>query len=155
MKEDVGYAVKGVSDHGHKELKPDEVYKVFKDQYINVDSPIKFIECHFQQIDGIRCELTIERDGVHKVYHGQGNGRLDAISNAIMRHFAVEFEIVNYDEHALQRGSNSQAVAYVAIQVSGRNDVTYGAGIHTDIIEASAYALISAVNKALQAEHLK
>ena len=73
-----------------------------------------------------------------------------------MRHFAVRFEIVNYDEHALQRGSNSQACAYVAISVEGHDDdIFYGAGIHTDIIEASAYALISAVNKALQADHLK
>lgn len=156
MKEDVGYTVKSVSDHGHKELTPDEVYSVFKERYVNVKSPIEFIECHFQQVDGIRCELTIERDGTHKVYHGQGNGRLDAISNAIMRHFAVRFEIVNYDEHALQRGSNSQACAYVAISVEGHDDdIFYGAGIHTDIIEASAYALISAVNKALQADHLK
>ena len=154
MKEDVGYAVKSVSDHGHKELQPEEVYEIFKNQYVNVDSPIKFIECHFQQVDGIKCELTIERDGAHKVYHGQGNGRLDAISNAIMRHFAVTFEIVNYDEHALTRGSNSQACAYVAIQVNGQDEVIYGAGIQTDIIEASAYALISAVNKALQSQHL-
>ena len=71
-----------------------------------------------------------------------------------MRHFAVKFEIVNYDEHALTRGSNSQACAYVAIQIEGQDEVFYGAGIHTDIIEASAYALISAVNKALQSKHL-
>ncbi len=155
MKENVGYAVKGVSDHSHKELKPEEVYNVFKEQYVNIEAPIKFIACHFQQIDGIRCELTIQRDGVDKVYHGQGNGRLDAISNAIMRHFDVKFNLVSYDEHALQRGSNSQACAYVGIQVDGMDTVIYGAGIHTDIIEASAYALISAVNKALQENHLK
>ena len=155
MKENVGYAVKGVSDHSHKELKPEEVYNVFKEQYVNIEAPIKFIACHFQQIDGIRCELTIQRDGVDKVYHGQGNGRLDAISNAIMRHFDVTFNLVSYDEHALQRGSNSQACAYVGIQVDGMDTVIYGAGIHTDIIEASAYALISAVNKALQENHLK
>ncbi len=155
MKENVGYAVKGVSDHSHKELKPEEVYNVFKEQYVNIEAPIKFMACHFQQIDGIRCELTIQRDGVDKVYHGQGNGRLDAISNAIMRHFDVTFNLVSYDEHALQRGSNSQACAYVGIQVDGMDTVIYGAGIHTDIIEASAYALISAVNKALQENHLK
>ena len=155
MKENVGYAVKGVSDHSHKELKPEEVYNVFKEQYVNIEAPIKFMACHFQQIDGIRCELTIQRDGVDKVYHGQGNGRLDAISKAIMRHFDVTFNLVSYDEHALQRGSNSQACAYVGIQVDGMDTVIYGAGIHTDIIEASAYALISAVNKALQENHLK
>ena len=60
MKENVGYAVKSVSDHEHRELQPDEVYNVFKEQYVNVKTPIEFTECHFQQEDGIKCELTIE-----------------------------------------------------------------------------------------------
>jgi len=149
VRENVSYAVKSVSDHAHMELKPEEVYNVFMEKYVNIAAPIEFTECHFKQEDGIKAELTIERDGVHKVYHGQGNGRLDAISNAIMRHFDVKFALVSYDEHALESGSNSQACAYVGIQVDGSDEVIYGAGIHTDIIEASAYALISAVNKAL------
>jgi 2-isopropylmalate synthase len=149
MKEDVGYTVKGVSDHAHKELKPEEVLEVFKSNYVNISSPIQIIECHFQQVDGIKTEITIDREGVRKVYHGQGNGRLDAISNAIMRHFHIEFSLVTYEEHALQVGSNSEACAYVGIQMKGENKVVYGAGIKQDIIDASAYALISAVNRSL------
>ncbi len=149
MKENVGYAVKSVSDHAHKELLPDEVLEVFKEQYINISSPISFVECHFQQVDGIKCELTIDRDGVRKVYHGQGNGRLDAISHAIMRHFDVAFSLISYEEHALEVGSNSKACAYVGIQMKDSGKVFWGAGIKTDIIDASAYALISAVNKSI------
>ena len=84
--------------------------------------------------------------GVAKVYHGAGNGRLDAISNSLKRHFKIEFSLVTYEEHALQVGSNSQACAYVGIQ---KNDGTlsWGAGIQNDIIDASAYALIGAINR--------
>ena len=155
MKEDVGYAVKGVSDRSHKELKPEEVYDVFIAQYVNIEDPIRFIECHFQQIDGIKCELTIFAankgdNGATKVYHGQGNGRLDAVRNAIMKHFDVAFDIADYEEHALSVGSNSKACAYVGIKVDGIEKIVWGAGIKDDIIDASVYALISAVNKALK-----
>ena len=152
MKEDVGYTIKGYSDHQHKELQPDEVVDLFKQDYVNVSTPINYLECHFQQIDGIQCELTLERDGIHKVYHGQGNGRLDAISNALKRHFHIDYTLITYEEHAITRGSNSQACAYVGIQRKESGKVYWGAGIQDDIIVASTYALISAVNRSLAAE---
>ena len=146
MREDLGYTVKGVSDHMHKELSPQEVHDIFKEQYVNVTTTIELLECHFEQKDGIKTEITILRDGIKKVYHGQGNGRLDAIANAIMRHFDIDFSLICYEEHALQVGSNSQACAYVGIQTN-EGKVSWGAGIKNDIIDASAHALISAVNR--------
>lgn len=148
MREDLGYTVKSVSDHKHKELSPNEVLDIFKDTYVNIEGPITFVECHFVQEDGIKAELTILRNGEKKVYHGVGNGRLDAISDAIMKHFKIDFSLISYEEHALQVGSDSQACAYVGIQ-SQNGTVTWGAGIQNDIIDASAYALISAVNRSV------
>lgn len=147
MREDLGYTVKDVSDHEHKELSPQEVLDIFKKEYVNQETTIKLQECHFKQIDGIDAEITIFVDGVKKVYHGHGNGRLDAISNAIMKHFSIRFFLVTYEEHALQIGSDSQACAYVGIEVDGKEGITWGAGIKTDIIDASAFALISALNR--------
>lgn len=147
MREDLGYTVKGVSDHQHKELSAEEVYDIFKDEYVNKEDPIKLLECHFKQIDGIEAEITILVNGMKKIYHGRGNGRLDAVSNAIMKHFDISFSLVTYEEHALQVGSNSQACAYVGIEVNGMEKATWGAGIQNDIIDASVYALISALNR--------
>ncbi len=146
MREDLGYTVKSVSDHAHKELSPREVLDIFQTTYVNIKQPIELLEVHFVQEDGIKTEITILRDGVKKIYHGQGNGRIDAIANAIMRHFKIQFSLNCYEEHALQSGSNSQACAYVGIECSDGSTV-WGAGIHNDIIDASAYALISAVNR--------
>lgn len=149
MREDLGYCVKNVSDHMHKELSPKEVLEIFQKEYVNVSAPIELLECHFTQSDGIGTEITIKRGekSEKKVYHGRGNGRLDAISNAIMRHFDLQFSLICYEEHALQAGANSQAVAYVGIEMENGAKF-WGAGIKDDIIDASAYALISAVNKA-------
>ena len=150
MREDLGYAVKNVSDHLHKELSPEEILGIFNDQYVNIKTAIKLDECHFVQEGGgiISTELTIKRDGVQKVYHGTGNGRLDAVSNAIKKHFNINFKVICYEEHALQHGSNSEACAYVGIE-SEDGKVTWGSGIKNDIIDASVCALLSAVNKVL------
>jgi 2-isopropylmalate synthase len=147
MREDLGYRVKSVSDHKHKELSPEEVYDIFKNEYVNVSEQVALKECHFKQENGIEAEITIMIGDTKKVYHGHGNGRLDAISNAIMKHFDIKFSLVTYEEHALQLGSNSQACAYVGVTVDGEDGITWGAGIKDDIIDASAYALISALNR--------
>jgi len=64
-----------------------------------------------------------------------------------MKHFDITFSLVTYEEHALQVGSNSQACAYVGIDVDGVAGTIWGAGIKDDIIDASVYALISALNR--------
>ena len=146
FREDLGYTVKDVSDKEHKELSPKEVLDIFQSTYVNVDGPIKMLENHFVQGDGISTEITILKNGEKKVYHGKGNGRLDAVSNAIKKHFDIQFKVVCYEEHSLQTGSNSQAVAYVGIEIEN-GSVVWGAGIKDDIIDASVHALVSAVNR--------
>lgn len=146
MREDLGYTVKNVSDHLHKELAADEVLDIFRKTYVNVNTPIELLEAHFTQGEQFTAEITINVHGAKKIYHGKGNGRLDAISNAVKKHFDIEFSLICYEEHALQIGSNSQACAYVGIQEAD-GTVAWGAGIQNDIIEASAFALISAINR--------
>ncbi len=156
MREDLGYAVKSVSDHMHKELTPEEILGIFNKEYVNIKTAIKLDECHFvQEGNGvISTELTIKRDGIKKVYHGTGNGRLDAVANAVKKHFGIEFKLTTYEEHALQHGSNSQACAYVGIDMAD-GKTTWGCGIKNDIIDASVCALLSAVNKVLDTNHIK
>ena len=146
MREEVGYTVKEVSDHAHKELQPQEVLDVFKETYVNISSPMEMLEVHFKQDHGILAEIILNKNGEHKIYHGKGNGRLDAVSNALKKHSNIDYTISTYEEHSLQMGSNSQACAYVAID--GDDGNTYwGVGIDDDIINASVKALISAVNR--------
>ena len=116
FREDLGYTVKDVSDKAHKELSATEVLDIFQSTYVNIENPVRMLECHFVQGDGISTEITIMKYGEKKVYHGKGNGRLDAVSNAIKKHFDIDFKIICYEEHALQVGSNSQAVAYVGLE---------------------------------------
>ena len=75
-----------------------------------------------------------------------GNGRLDAVANALKKHYKVEFNVEVYEEHALEKSSSSRAIAYVGVR-SPKDDVLYwGAGVDVDIIRASINALLTAVN---------
>lgn len=145
MREEVGYMVKDVSDKVHKELTPDWVYQIFSDHYINTKSIFHIDECHFKQVDGITAEVTINHAGESKVITSNGNGRLDAVSNAIKQYFNISYELSFYEEHSLTKGSSSKAVAYVGIICNGKT--FWGVGIDPDIIRASIEALIVAVNK--------
>lgn len=145
MREEVGYMVKDVSDKAHKELTPDWVYQIFSDHYINTKSIFHIDECHFKQVDGITAEVTLNHAGESKVITSNGNGRLDAVSNAIKQYFNISYELSFYEEHSLTKGSSSKAVAYVGIICNGKT--FWGVGIDPDIIRASIEALIVAVNK--------
>ncbi len=145
MQEDVGYTVKGVSDREHAELSPERIYSIFEDKYINNTPVFTVPECHFTQLDGILARVTIARGGKELEIAANGNGRLDAVSNAIKSYFDISYELSVYEEHALGRGSSTKACAYVGITVNGRR--FWGVGIDEDIIKASIRALTVAVNQ--------
>lgn len=144
MRESFGYAVKSVSDHAHKELLPSEVKEIFYDKYVNKEDIIKVDEAHFAQKDGITANVTVNHGGKLISREAIGNGRLDAVSNAIKDSLNISYSLVTYTEHALEVGSKSKAVCYVGIETE--NGTFWGAGIHTDIINASISALVSAIN---------
>ena len=145
MKEEVGYLVKDVSDKTHRELSPDWVYHIFEDNYINAKSIFTVDECHFKQEHGIVTKATIHHADTDRIITGVGNGRLDAVSNAIKQYFNVNYDLAFYEEHSLTKGSSSKAVAYVGV-IYGKKKF-WGVGIDADIIKASVEALVVAVNK--------
>ena len=148
MRETVGYLVKSVSDHKHKELLPDEVYAIFKQHYVDITSPINVIETHFVQRSGIEASVSFDYNGKHVTATDTGNGRLDAVSNALRSYTNTDFNISTYTEHALEVGSASKAVSYVEIVSAGKS--YWGTGIDNDIITSSIKALVSAVNNMLK-----
>lgn len=152
MREAVGYTVKSVSDHSHKELSPAEVLEIFRNEYVNINAPLELEDYHFvRKPDAMKAIVTISQNGVTRDISAEGNGRLDAVSNAIKQHLGIEYSNLTYTEHALTMESSSQAVTYVSITFKD-GSVSWGAGIHDDIIAASICALISAINRKLSSK---
>ncbi len=145
MKEEVGYTVKGVSDHRHMELSPQLVYQVFEEHYVGNTPHFQIVECHFRQKHGMLAEATISHNGQVRTVAGTGNGRLDAVSNAFKQYFNISYELSVYEEHSLSKGSSAKAMSYVGISCNQK--MYWGVGIDEDIIKSSIEALCVAVNK--------
>ncbi|MGN0700931.1 MAG: 2-isopropylmalate synthase, partial [Oscillospiraceae bacterium] len=144
MREHFGYMVKGVSDRAHKELMPNEIYSIFEENYLNLKTKLELKEAHYTQGPLISAEVTLKINGETKKCSGKGNGRLDAVSNAIKNALGIEYHIETFNENALEQTSKSKAASYIGI--TSANGISWGAGIDTDIITSSLYALVSAIN---------
>ena len=146
MREAMGYAAKGVSDHLHKELHPDEIFDLFKKTFENVGQPYSINEVHFQQTgEGITTKVTSTFNGKTITTEAVGNGRLDAVNNALKKAYELKYSLEVYQEHALERSSSSKAIAYVGIKKPD-GTMAWGAGVDPDIIRASIDALVTAIN---------
>ncbi|MBR2627847.1 MAG: 2-isopropylmalate synthase, partial [Peptococcaceae bacterium] len=148
MKEEFGYLVKDVSDKEHKELTPEWIYSILEYNYVDVKEHFTVDEFHFMQKHGdggILGIVTMTFHGQTQTITAEGNGRLDAVSKALKKGLGFSYELTDYKEHSLSKGSSSKAMSYVAITHMGR--LTWGIGIDDDIIESSIEALCAAINR--------
>ncbi len=147
MREDFGYTVKRVSDRQHREMQADDILAIFMENYVNFFEPLDVVEAHFKQEGGIVATITVFNGGREEhVFTARGNGRLDAVSNALKQNLGLDYSIIKYQEHAIEQGSASKAIAYVGIRTPG-GLISWGAGTHDDIMAASVNALVSAINR--------
>ena len=148
MREAMGYAAKDLSDHLHKELSPSEIFSLFKQKFEDIDSPLQINGVHFKQLEEGMIEAEVNSrfgDGEFFKTYAVGNGRLNAVSNALKKAHGFKFDLVTYQEHALTKSSSSKAIAYVGIQTPEGN-IAWGAAVDPDIIRASIDALVTAIN---------
>ena len=120
-------------------------YQNQQERDIHLYVGITTLNMFFKQVNGILAEVTISHAGKEHIVEANGNGRLDAVSNAFKQYFNISYELSVYEEHALSRGSSSKACTYVGITCN--NKKFWGVGIDEDIIKSSINALVIAVNQ--------
>ncbi|MCL2864610.1 MAG: 2-isopropylmalate synthase [Lachnospiraceae bacterium] len=150
MKEEVGYLVKDISDKDHKEIDPSRIYQIFEAYYLNHKRIFSLDALRYQRGEDMMAEFVLQRDGETHTIVGNGNGRLDAVSNALSQYLDLPYELEDFEEHSLTKGSSSKAVAYVGVAWNKKR--YWGVGIDMDIVYASVEALVTAVNKILIAK---
>lgn len=147
MNEEFGYFVKKVSDRDSKELSTEEIYQLFRQQYVEFFPAFQIQSMKVNVEEANEAFLTILQDDNIIGVKGHGAGSLDAISNALKKHFSVEYDLEVYEEHSMGADSSALASAYIGIQKNGKQ--YWGVGINRDIIKASAFGLAIAVNRLL------
>ena len=147
MREHFSYICKGISDREHRELKPDEILDIFRRNYFRIVEPVCIQGMKFtEHPEGVDLDILFDFKGERVNMHSQGNGSIDAVSNALKKLTGDSYSLEVYTEHSLMnQASQSEAIAYIGIRTPD-GEMSWGAGYHTDIIRASAYALVSAYN---------
>ncbi|MDY5331165.1 MAG: 2-isopropylmalate synthase [Porcincola intestinalis] len=144
--------VKLESEHQHKELTPNEIFDLFIDRFEDVRKPYGISHVTFRQHNGIIATITTQFGNRSAEITASGNGRLNAVSNALKKAYGLEYDLDTYEEHALEKSSSSRAIAYVGVRSRKSGVLYWGAGVDVDIIRASVSALLTAVNNMVNAE---
>ena len=153
MRSEVGYMMKDISDKHHEELSPQEILDYFAAEYINDFSPLDITDATFNHYSSTKEEnlynVKVRAVINGEVFHldGEGNGRLDAIRDALTKtKYDIQYDFITYAENALTVGSKSKAASYVCIaDETGKK--YWGVGTQPDIILATVNALVSAINR--------
>ena len=147
MREHISYICKDISDRGHCELAPDEILNIFSETYLNLEGEISITDYEFMH-DGsnVRIYISFLENGAETAIEAEGNGSLSAISNALKKYTGKKYVLQEFTQHSMQgQGSQSVAASYIGLEgTDGR--MYWGAGTDTDVIKASAKALLSAFN---------
>ena len=144
--------VQDVADQSGGEITSEMIWKLFEAEYLGENGPFEFAE-HWSAPDTHESELrrltaTIRREGEEFTITGKGNGPIDAFVRALESDCAVKVSVKNYHEHALGRGADATAIAYVEV-ADESGDTLFGVGIHPNITNASLRAILCAVNRHL------
>jgi 2-isopropylmalate synthase len=143
--------VQRIADETGKELSPTSIYEAFRAEYLDTDRPLSLIE-HGTEPRGPNSgprtlTAVVEKDGTPTTIRGRGTGPIDAFVDALRQGTGIDLHVVDYHEHAVSTGEDSQAAAFVEVR-TGDNRTLYGVGIDPDIVTASLRALVSAANRA-------
>ena len=136
------------------EVSPEEIMEQFRIEYLNQKEPLHFRKLHVSDLSGetksqfdTKVSVTYSDHGETKSFEAVGNGPIDAVQRGMQESIGVSIKVLDYEEHALQSGANSQAAAYIHLLDSNSGRVTYGVGVSSNITRASIRALFSAVNR--------
>ncbi len=136
------------------EVSPEEIMKAFSAEYLDKKEPIHFRSMKVEDLGGdahedfdTKVTVIYTDHGKEKIFHATGNGPIDAVKRGLSLDLGMKVKILDYEEHALQSGSNSQAAAYIHLLDSVTGNVTYGVGVSSNITRASVRAFFSAVNR--------
>lgn len=150
MHPEVSKPVQKVTDDTGKELTPEEIKAIFEREFLQVEGSLELVKFKSSYSDDNDQEVSITAeikiDGKERKVVGVGNGPISAFFHAIQKEGYKNYQLVTYDEHAIESGENAEAIAYIKLQ-DDKGLATYGAGIDKNTSKASVKAIINAINR--------
>jgi 2-isopropylmalate synthase len=144
---DFAQKVQAITDARGGELTAEELMDAFTEHYLGVAAPFELVSySHESREEGDRLVARMRVDGEEVEVVGEGNGPIAALVHGMEQHFGLEVDVRDYHEHAMSKGEDATAAAYVEADVD--DEAFWGVGIHPSIVTASLRAVINAVNRA-------
>ena len=142
--------VQATTDESGLEITSEEIWDLFEREYLGRNGPLELVEHRIvpdtHASDRVVMSATLLVDGETRIVTGNGNGPIDAYTNALAGDLGIEVNVRDYREHATGHGANATAVAYV--EVAGANgEPLYGVGKDPNIVMASLRAVTSGANR--------
>jgi 2-isopropylmalate synthase len=147
MHPEFGSMIKQKSDALGKELSPDEIIEVFRENYLEVKAPYALLDYNVTSDgDTVKVNAVIQTDSGKMSITGSGNGPISAFFDALKTTKAAIYKFEAYEEHALSSGADAEAVAYIQLENGGGRSI-FGVGQDRNTTTASFKAIICALNR--------
>lgn len=146
--------VQKACDEKGKELKAEEVFDLFQQEYRNVCGPYRLVNYKISEEKNEQDDLThVHFSGELKYKNnapvqieGNGNGPVAAFCDAMNQTEVASYQFVDYSEHAISVGSDSKAISYIHLKNPQGKDI-FGIGVSHNIGYASMKGIICAINR--------
>lgn len=139
-------SVQGVAENTGTEITAAEMWSQFESTYLSGGGlELRTYELHTTDT-GAEITAQVDTTDGPATVSGKGNGPVSAFVNGLSAHLGIEVDVLDYSEHAIGAGADTQAVAYVEMQTAD-GDVHWGVGVHDSIVAASLRAVLSGVNR--------
>lgn len=140
--------VQRVTEVSGREIQPDEIWNLFNEHYLNSEKLISLEDFSIEKSEGRETfNAKIDYFGEELAISGQGDGVLNAFVVGLKEAIKIDFEIMEYGEHALGQGADAEAVTYIQLKCDGRR--YSGVAISKDIIASSLNAFMGAASQLL------
>lgn len=146
--------VQKACDKKGKELKAEEVFDLFQQEYRNVCGPYRLVNYKISEEKNEQDDLTHVhfsgelkyKDNAPVQIEGNGNGPVAAFCDAMNQTEVASYQFVDYSEHAISVGSDSKAISYIHLKNPQGKDI-FGIGVSHNIGYASMKGIICAINR--------
>ena len=141
--------VQRATEQSGGEIQPDSIWTLFNDFYLNSEKVISLEDFSIEKQGGReKFAASLDYAGQAIALSGEGDGVLDAFIEGLKRALNVDFEVMEYGEHALGQGADAEAVTYMQLKFGAQR--FSGVAISKDIISSSLNALMAAVSELLK-----
>jgi 2-isopropylmalate synthase len=145
---DFARKVQAITDARGGELTADELMAAFTEHYLGITEPYALLGyTHESGEESDRLVARMRVDGEEVEVVGEGNGPIAALVHGLEERFGIAIDVREYHEHAMGKGEDATAAAYVEADVS--DEAFWGVGIHPSIVTASLRAVVNAVNRSI------